>query len=90
MATSTLSQTVDSQRWKRISELAARLDVPRSRVLDELLRADPELLVAAVRKPAEASKRLATIETLQQGQEVGEAVIRYLETRKLLLNPERK
>lgn len=87
-ARSSISQTIDPKNWKRVALLADRLGVPKSRLLDEILSADNlELVVEALRKPALASQRLDTIDTLKQGQEIGEAVVRYLETRDKLLTP---
>lgn len=89
MATrSKISQNVDTKNANRIDMLASRLDVPKTRLLNEILNSpNLELVVEAIRKPAAASRRLDTMGTLQQGQEIGEAVVRYLETRDELLNP---
>lgn len=86
-ARSTISQTISTDNWKRVSLLADRLGVQKSRLLDEILASENmELVVEAIRKPAAASARLDTMQTLKQGQEIGEAVVRYLETRDDLLN----
>lgn len=86
MGKTNATQAISNEQLGKLEELATLLNVPKSRVLDALLSTDVTLLANAVLMPEEARRRLSTVETLQIGRDVAEAVVRYLETKDSVLN----